>query len=100
MPSWPKEAAGLDADSAEDVVRDIALPMGLVGIEACAVDDTWSTLGCDGKVLRNGCFRAMVRQQPVGAGGSTPRRPLTDARRPLRSALPAPERPATYTPAP
>jgi len=26
------------------VIRDVALPMGLVDIKVCAVDDTWSGL--------------------------------------------------------
>ncbi len=28
----------------EDVVREIVLPLGLVDIKVCAVDDTWSGL--------------------------------------------------------
>jgi hypothetical protein len=28
----------------EDVVRDVALPTGLVDNKVCAVDDTWSGL--------------------------------------------------------
>jgi hypothetical protein len=28
----------------EDVIREVALPMGLVDIKVCAVDDTWSGL--------------------------------------------------------
>lgn len=42
--SWPKKAARIETDITEDVVRDVALPMGLVDVKVCAVDDTWSGL--------------------------------------------------------
>jgi hypothetical protein len=42
--SWPKKSAGVTTDVTEDVIRAVALPMGLVDIKVCAVDDTWSGL--------------------------------------------------------
>ncbi len=42
--SWPKKAAGADTDITEDVVREVALPAGLVDTKVCAVDETWSAL--------------------------------------------------------
>ena len=42
--SWPKKASGVATDVTEDVVRDVALPLGLVDIKVCAVDATWSGL--------------------------------------------------------
>ena len=42
--SWPKKAAGVPTDLTEDVVRELALPLGLVDIKVCAVDATWSAL--------------------------------------------------------
>jgi hypothetical protein len=42
--SWPKKAAKAPTDIVEDVIRDVALPMGLVDIKVCAVDATWSGL--------------------------------------------------------
>jgi hypothetical protein len=42
--SWPKKASGIPSEITEDTVRDIALPMGLVDIKVCAVDDIWSGL--------------------------------------------------------
>ncbi|WP_448661750.1 hypothetical protein ACG3SL_13860 [Sphingomonas sp. CJ20] len=42
--SWPKKAAKVATDITEDVVREVALPMGLVDIKVCAVDDVWSAL--------------------------------------------------------
>jgi hypothetical protein len=42
--SWPKKSSGVETDVTEDVVREIALPIGLVDIKVCAVDETWSGL--------------------------------------------------------
>lgn len=42
--SWPKKAAKVDTDITEDTVREVALPLGLVDIKVCAVDETWSGL--------------------------------------------------------
>ena len=42
--SWPKKASRVDTDITEDVIRDVALPMGLVDVKVCAVDQTWSGL--------------------------------------------------------
>jgi len=42
--SWPKKASKVQTDITEDTIREIALPMGLVDIKVCAVDDTWSGL--------------------------------------------------------
>jgi hypothetical protein len=42
--SWPKKAARVPTDITEDVVREVALPLGLVDIKVCAIDDVWSGL--------------------------------------------------------
>jgi hypothetical protein len=42
--SWPKKSAKVPTDVTEDSIRDIALPMGLVAIKVCAIDDAWSGL--------------------------------------------------------
>jgi hypothetical protein len=42
--SWPKKSAGVETDITEDTIREIALPLGLVDIKVCAVDETWSGL--------------------------------------------------------
>ena len=42
--SWPKKAAKVKTDITEDVIRDVALPMGLVDVKVCAVNDVWSGL--------------------------------------------------------
>jgi Protein of unknown function (DUF3052) len=42
--AWPKKASGVPTDMTENVVRDVALPKGLVDNKVCAIDDTWSGL--------------------------------------------------------
>lgn len=42
--AWPKQAARMATDMTEDVVREIALPTGLVDNKVCAIDATWSGL--------------------------------------------------------
>ena len=42
--SWPKKASKVDTDITEDTIRELALPLGLVDIKVCAVDETWSGL--------------------------------------------------------
>jgi hypothetical protein len=42
--AWPKKASGVRTDVTEDVIRDVALPTGLVDTKVCAIDDTWSGL--------------------------------------------------------
>ncbi len=42
--SWPKKASGVPTDVSEDTVRAAAIPLGLVDVKVCAVDDVWSGL--------------------------------------------------------
>lgn len=42
--SWPKQAAKVETDITEDVIREVALPLGLVDVKVCAIDATWSGL--------------------------------------------------------
>jgi hypothetical protein len=42
--SWPKKSSGVATDITEDTIREIVLPMGLVDVKVCAVDDVWSGL--------------------------------------------------------
>jgi len=42
--SWPKKSSGLGSDITEDVIREVCLPLGLVDVKVCAVDDIWSGL--------------------------------------------------------
>ncbi|WP_245306935.1 MULTISPECIES: DUF3052 domain-containing protein [unclassified Rhizobium] len=42
--SWPKKAARVPTTITEDVLRSIFLPLGLVDVKVCAIDETWSGL--------------------------------------------------------
>ena len=41
---WPKRTSKVPTDVTEDVVREVALPAGVVDTKVCAVDDVWSGL--------------------------------------------------------
>ncbi|HEY7143839.1 MAG TPA: hypothetical protein VH637_06280 [Streptosporangiaceae bacterium] len=41
---WPKKASKVPTDMSEDIIREIALPTGLVDNKVCAIDETWSGL--------------------------------------------------------
>lgn len=42
--AWPKRASGVATDLTEDVLRELALPLGVVDYKVCAIDQTWSGL--------------------------------------------------------
>ena len=42
--SWPKRSSGVPSDLGEDDIRRHALPLGLVDVKVCAVDEVWSGL--------------------------------------------------------
>jgi exosome complex RNA-binding protein Rrp4 len=42
--SWPKKASKVSTSVTEDVIRAVALPMGLVDVKVCSVDAVWSGL--------------------------------------------------------
>jgi hypothetical protein len=42
--SWPKKSSGVRTDVTEDVIREVALPLGFVDVKVCAVDEKWSGL--------------------------------------------------------
>lgn len=42
--AWPKRASKVPTDVTEDVVREVALPRGLVDVKVCAIDEVWSGL--------------------------------------------------------
>ena len=42
--SWPKKASKVPTDITEDTIRHVALPLGLVDVKVCAVDEIWSGL--------------------------------------------------------
>ncbi|WP_420628250.1 DUF3052 domain-containing protein [Candidatus Leptofilum sp.] len=42
--SWPKKSSKVPTDVTEDVIREVILPLGLVDVKVCAVDEVWSGL--------------------------------------------------------
>lgn len=42
--SWPKKASKVPTDITEDIIRQMALAIGLVDVKVCAVDEIWSGL--------------------------------------------------------
>ena len=42
--AWPKRSSGIATTLSDDVVRELALPMGLVDNKVCAIDATWTGL--------------------------------------------------------
>ena len=54
--SWPKKASRVPTDITEDVIRELALPIGFVDVKVCAVSTVWSGL----KLV----IRRELRRQP------------------------------------
>ncbi len=42
--AWPRRAAGHASDITDNIVREIALPLGIVDVKVAAIDDDWSGL--------------------------------------------------------
>jgi hypothetical protein len=42
--SWAKKTSKVATDLTEDVIREIALPLGFVDVKVCAVSEEWSGL--------------------------------------------------------
>lgn len=42
--SWPKKSSRVRTTVTEDVIRELALPLGFVDVKVCAVTDVWSGL--------------------------------------------------------
>jgi hypothetical protein len=42
--AWPRRAAGHTSDITDNVVREHALPLGLVDVKVAAIDEDWSGL--------------------------------------------------------
>jgi hypothetical protein len=42
--SWPKKSAKVPSTVSEDIIRELALPLGFVDIKVCAVTEVWSGL--------------------------------------------------------
>jgi hypothetical protein len=63
--AWPKRASGVATDVTEDVVREVALPAGLVDNKVCAIDEVWSGL----RVVWRRELRAAEAARRASAGG-------------------------------
>jgi hypothetical protein len=64
--SWPKRSSGVRTELTEDVIREVALPLTLVDIKVCALDDTWSGLKL---VIRRSARPAPTRTAAKRADG-------------------------------
>lgn len=42
--AWPRKAAGHASDVTENLLREVALPLGLVDVKVAAIDADWSGL--------------------------------------------------------
>jgi hypothetical protein len=42
--AWPKRTSRIPTDMTDNVVREVALPTGLVDNKVCAIDDMWTGL--------------------------------------------------------
>lgn len=42
--AWPRRAAGHRSDITDNVIRELALPLGLVDVKVAAIDEDWSGL--------------------------------------------------------
>jgi hypothetical protein len=42
--SWPKKSSKVPTDVTEDIIREVALPLGFVDVKVCAVSEVWSAL--------------------------------------------------------
>src|SRR5215467_14301322 len=63
--AWPKKSSGVATDVTENVIREVALPTGLVDNKVCAIDDTWSGLRL--------VIRLENRKKPRPTGAATRR---------------------------
>jgi hypothetical protein len=64
--AFPKRASRVPTDMTDHVIREVALPTGLVDNKVCAIDDTWTGVRL--------VIRRENREQPRPAGVAT-RRP-------------------------
>jgi hypothetical protein len=60
--AWPRRAAGHHSDVTDNVIREHALPLGVVDVKVAAIDTDWSGLRLVWRIARRG----------GPAGGSAP----------------------------
>jgi hypothetical protein len=69
--AWPRRAGGHHSDITDNVVREIALPLGLVDVKVAAIDEDWSGLRLVWRVENRGRPLSaevlfLVRTGPLG----------------------------------
>ena len=52
--AWPRRAAGHRSDITDNVIREHALPLGLVDVKVAAIDEDWSGLRLVWRVEKRG----------------------------------------------
>lgn len=60
--SWPKKNAAISTTVTENVVRELALPLGLVDNKICAVDETWSAVRLVVRLVNRDPLRGIAKQ--------------------------------------
>jgi hypothetical protein len=54
--AWPKRTSGVATDLSDHVIREVALPLGLVDNKVCAIDATWTALRFVWRLERRGAL--------------------------------------------
>ncbi|MBI3429612.1 MAG: DUF3052 domain-containing protein [Actinobacteria bacterium] len=52
--AWPRRAGGHESDITENLIREHALPLGVVDVKVAAIDDDWSGLRLVWRVSNRG----------------------------------------------
>lgn len=52
--AWPRRATGHTSDITDNVIREIALPIGIVDVKVAAIDEDWSGLRLVWRVANRG----------------------------------------------
>lgn len=52
--AWPRRAGGHHSDITENIIREYALPLGVVDVKIAAIDDDWSGLRLVWRVSNRG----------------------------------------------
>lgn len=73
--AWPRRAAGHRSDITDNVVRELALPLGVVDVKVAAIDTDWSGLRLVWRVSRRAGpagqgARGAAGQEAAEAGGA------------------------------
>jgi hypothetical protein len=67
--AWPRRAAGHRSDITDNVIREHALPIGLVDVKVAAIDEDWSGLRLVWRVQNRGGSLPSLSAGPSGRRG-------------------------------